>query len=259
MTAPRRRAAPGFIIFEGASRLDGRPIVAIIVKATNNRKMRGRTADRAPQMFIIPVDDRPDRPRPGACPTDCTFFKAGCYVAWARAPLAVWKAYHRGSYARGRAAAAAWIRRERRRTIAQGSRFILRFGAAGDPAALPHLVVRDLAAAAGRWTGYTHAWRRSEMRPLRRWLMASVETETDAREAWAAGWRTFRARRVDAPIMPQEAPCPADLGRSSCAACAGCDGRSLARRSGWTVPVHGYQSGAADRAIAEMSAALGLD
>ena len=41
--------------------------------------------------------------------------------------------------------------------------------------------------------------------------MASADTEAEAKEAWAKGWRTFRVRKgsQDALIKGQEIICPA--------------------------------------------------
>ena len=59
-------------------------------------------------------------------------------------------------------------------------------------------------------TGYTHQWRQSDA--LRGLCMASADSVEDARDAHAAGWRTFRvALPCDAPRIESESICPASV------------------------------------------------
>ena len=68
-----------------------------------------------------------------------------CYVTVFQAPLAVWKAYHRGIYDEAKDGELAGL--------------IVRLGAYGDPAAVPfHVWDRALINSAGH-NGYTHQWR----------------------------------------------------------------------------------------------------
>ena len=84
---------------------------------------------------------------------------------------------------------------------------LIRFGAYGDPAAVPLEVWRPILDLASGWTGYTHQWRRLD--PARwGWLMASCDTVEDRLEAKAAGWRTFRVRAPDAELFDGETVCP---------------------------------------------------
>lgn len=152
--------------------------------------------------------------------------RAGCYVTTFQGPLSVWNAYKRGRYTEDPSNLAAAI-------AAHG----VRWGAYGDPAALPIEVIKRHTPTSMRWTGYTHQWRRPEVQALRAYMMASVESQEAAREAAAAGWRHFRVSRGD-DVLPGEIPCPAsdEAGnRTSCQSCGLCNGmtpRTGVRTSG---------------------------
>ena len=58
--------------------------------------------------------------------------------------------------------------------------------------------------------------------------MASVDSEDEAAEAQAMGWRTFRCRSEDEPVMSGEIMCPAsdEAGKkTTCDTCLLCAGR----------------------------------
>jgi hypothetical protein len=223
----------GFTVYEGPSMLDGSPIVAIatgIRTPSNNRKTGAMV-----QVWILPLDASPlESVRTGAdasvcgdCPLRGLLGKErACYVDLGKAPLGVWRAFHRGAYAE-------W----------SGEAFSrpLRLGAWGDPAALPADVLERLTSSAPKGhTGYTHAWRKLTGRKGRRYrslLMASADSEADGRTARARGWRTFRvlpaASAAEGPILPGESPaevwCPASPeggDRSTCDRCKLCSGSS---------------------------------
>lgn len=143
-----------------------------------------------------------------------------CYVSTFQGPRSVWASWGRGNYpAPSRPQALELARAIEARGI--------RWGAYGDPAAIPTAVVRRWSSA-GRWTGYTHQWRR---RPsLRGYLMASVDSPAEALEAQARGWRTFRVehdRSEDLVLEDLELLCPAsdEAGkRTACDRCGLCNG-----------------------------------
>jgi hypothetical protein len=71
--------------------------------------------------------------------------------------------------------------------------------------------------------------------------MLSVESEDDARLAWANGWRTFRGvspEDGDANVKGREITCPTETRDIQCVKCGLCKGASLEARS-ITIPVHG--------------------
>ena len=156
---------------------------------------------------------------------DCPI-QALCYVNKGHAPLAVWQATQ-GAEPISPAAWDGWA----------GDKPV-RLGSWGDPAAMPVDVLQTVTG--GRWTGYTHQWRK---RPdLVELCMASVETLEQREEATALGWRTFR------PILEGQAPdtgeilCPYVSHGVQCADCMLCNGRRSQAKD-IVVPIHGtYQT-----------------
>jgi len=136
-----------------------------------------------------------------------------CNVDLRNGPGRVWHAWRRGLYPE--LASIGWGFAGR----------MIRFGAYGDPAAVPLRVWKELAAVAAGWTGYTHQW---ETAPgLKPFMMASADNEEDARRAQAAGWRTYRVRAIGAPLMAGEINCPANKkNRVQCINCRLCGGNS---------------------------------
>lgn len=155
----------------------------------------------------------------GSCPHRPVSYRAAgaarCYVDVARAPLSVWRAYHRGRYARE------MPERVRGRS--------LRIGSYGDPAAVPFEVWQGLVSdmAPNIVTGYTHQWRTCDKR-LRGLVMASCDSWRDWFDAKASGWRTFRIlASLDQARTATEIACPASTeagNRMQCASCGICDG-----------------------------------
>ena len=118
----------------------------------------------------------------------------------------------------------------------------LRLGAYGDPMALPIGLIRKLTSFATGHTGYTHSWRLPWSKPYRKFIMASVESESAAAHAHAKGFRTFRVRRDDQPVMPTEIICPAsdEAGhKRTCETCLACDGRRRDGQRSVTIIIHG--------------------
>jgi hypothetical protein len=83
----------------------------------------------------------------------------------------------------------------------------LRLGAYGDPGLVPYDWLRSWTNVAGRWTGYTHQWKRLDSRKHGRFLMASCDTVEEARAAEARGWRFFL-------VTPEGVPGPKKIGRT---------------------------------------------
>jgi hypothetical protein len=151
------------------------------------------------QLFILPHKTAPhkavksgaDAAICGTCPQR-PILGGGCYVAVFQGPLSTWKATRKLKAA----PLSETVARLAERASKQERGPVLRLGAYGDVAALPVDVVRALVAAvSGRVTGYTHGWTAlglAGVEHLRESCMLSVESEEMARQAHAAGWRTFR-------------------------------------------------------------------
>lgn len=224
--------AKGIVLYDGISRLDGRNIVCI---ATLNSK-NAKTGDMVQTWVlrrgvdpVLAVKTQQDHSICGACPQRGDLDRGrSCYVQIHQAPLSIWRAYRRGLYPS--VATTGWdVFNDRP----------VRFGAYGDPAAVPLTVWANLAARASGYTGYTHQWRQfSELKP---YCMASVDSAAEQLLAKAAGWRTFRT--LATPTTPRligEAACPAANGAGlTCAECMACDGTASGRRGDIATPVHG--------------------
>lgn|SRR5262245_46141435 len=220
----------GYVVYEGPSTLDGAPIVAIALTGDSTNRKTGPMmqtyilrADQDPQTAVKRGDDA------SIC-GDCPHRGDTCYVILWQGPRMVYQTYVAGKYPRLTDAAA----------IADlGTDRAVRLGAYGDPAAVPDHVWQALLSRARTWTGYSHQWR--TMPHLRDRVMASVDSPAEAADATAQGWRYFRVRSADQPILPGEISCPAseEAGRRvQCVDCGLCKGTARAARN-ITIIVHG--------------------
>lgn len=205
----------GVVLYEGPSRLDGEPIVVIATLESRNRKTGSMV-----QTWILRSDLDPiaasisgrDASVCGGCPHRHSL-EGACYVRLNQAPLAVYKAYHRGAYARG----------INLRPLLQGR--AIRFGAYGDPAAAPTSLWRTLRRLATLTTGYTHQLGHPRFDPaLLDLCMVSVDTPKQATRAAEMGLRTFRVKTQEAPRLDGEVSCLAESGNQQCITCGLCSG-----------------------------------
>jgi len=214
-TYPPSSSAPlGVILYEGPSLIDGAPI-AVVATGFQRRTANSKTGDMV-QTWILRSDLNPlaaihtgqDVSICGDCPLPGMLEKRqrrtvnrrrACYVNVHQAPLAVYHAYRRGRYEPFDSA--------RHLALFQGR--MLRLGSYGDPVACPVHVWTPLLRVVRGSTGYTHAWREPRFWRYRRFLMASVESLDDARQAQARGWRTFRSAPKGELPAPGEFHCPA--------------------------------------------------
>lgn len=230
----------GIVLYRGPSVLTGAPIVAIAtgLQAARRHSRQGVNAKTGAvvQVYILAGGRNPVAAhasgRDAAVCGDCPHRAGSCYVRLDRGPLQVWRAYQRGRY---------------RQPSLQTARAALaglpvRLGAYGDPAAVPLPVWETALGQAGSHTGYTHQWRTCDP-GLRRWCMASCDSQAEAGQAQAAGWRTFTVVPKGATVPGQLALlCPAseEGGRKlHCVDCRACDGTAGGRHSQVWIPVHG--------------------
>lgn len=140
-----------------------------------------------------------------------------CYVKVMQGPSSVWHAWKRGNYPRLPLIWYADVFTNR----------AVRFGAYGDPVHIPLRIVRWVAFYAKSTTGYTHQWQEPQYQAYRDFLMASVESADGSDMAHRLGWRTFRVRRAEDPLVMGEITCPAsdEAGRKTqCVRCGLCGG-----------------------------------
>lgn len=208
-----RLGANGLVLWEGESAIvPGAPIVAIMTLGSENVK----TGD-VHQVWIMRQDMRPDEAcrtgddeavcgdcemRPGAEP-DETSDIGKCYVQTGREVSSVFKAYKNESYPRYDADPEFYD------ALLKGG--LIRWGAYGEAVLIPFEIVDHLSKLSHGVLGYTHAWRQSYAQPYQKYFMASLNKPEEVEEASSQGWRWFRVRRFDEPLLPGERICPASV------------------------------------------------
>ena len=224
----------GYIIHRGASLLNGAPIVVVAITTSSNVKTGNMV-----QTYILadnsksPVQSARDLDDAAIC-GDCPHRRGmggSCYVNLGQGARAVLDGVNRGIYPVAGADLA--------QLIAQR---MVRLGTYGDPAAVPASVWENLLTTAAGSTGYTHQWRNALGLAVRGFCMASADTEADRDLARSMGFRTFRVRTSDAPVMPGEFICPAsaEAGKTkTCADCGACAGGTASRKADPVIVVHG--------------------
>lgn len=200
------------IVYDGPSLLTGDPIIVVVSAQNGNRKIGHML-----QLWIMLRDVSPiqtvktgtDRAVCGDCNLrgDGHGRRRVCYVETFRSVENIWQA-------RGKAQR---LTPEAFADVARGLQ--LRIGAYGDPVAVPLSVWLPLLAVCGGWTAYSHSWKRADD-AFKAWCMASVDTDQEQAAAAAQGWRTFRVRPVDGPVLASEVICPHE--RDDAVKCAGC-------------------------------------
>lgn len=160
-----------------------------------------------------------------------------CYVNVGQAPLAIWKAWRRGSYPA--------MQDDQLFDIFAGK--FVRFGAYGDPTAIPLAMAQRIADVSAGWTGYTHQWRRPVFQGWRKLIMASVETTKDMQVANSMGWRTFRVIPLEhgSDHHKGEIICPSERGVqcADCLMCSGTSARNSTLKVSIAIPAHGSGAG----------------
>lgn len=203
-------------VYEGPSLLDGSPII-VSVTGHQTPSTNSKTGPMA-QAYIMLRDIPPhEAVKTGADASicgDCIHRCGSCYVLTHQGPLATWNATSKDLQCASRIGFQAKYRG-------------LRLGAYGDPAAAPTWVWRNLTRGVRRYTGFTHQWRHCDPE-LMQWCMASVESEDEAAEAQALGWRTARTKLHTDPIAANEVQCPHETHGVTCQQCGLCAGTSVA-------------------------------
>lgn len=233
---------PGFIFYEGPSRIDGQPIVGIATYGTSNAK----TGDLV-QTWILRSDIHPinaintgaDESICGSCPlrgriadasertkktskfndTATVNKERGCYVAVQNAPLQIYNGYKRGLYPHLTLEAQALL-------AGKG----LRYGSYGDPVAIPMKYWDRLAryCTGKAEPGYTHQWKDKKFSRWAKRVMASTHSLAENELAHSMGWRTFRTITDVSERAGNEIICPASTEggfKATCETCGACNGR----------------------------------
>lgn len=220
-----------FTLYKGPSQLDGQPIghFATGLESPSRNPKTGPMI----QTFILRTDMTPleavssgaDESICGSCPMRGTGGKGrSCYVSLFRAPTQVYR--HTAA--------------SKEPKLHTFNNQAIRFGAYGDPAAVPVDGIARLARRARMSTGYTHQWRTCDQ-DFKKYLMASCDNLADYELAKSMGWRTFRVKSPDQPKLITESVCPAseEGGRmASCLTCGRCNGTE-GRTKDVVIDVHG--------------------
>lgn len=217
--------------------LDGQPIVAVAIDSSDNKKTGNMIQVHILRADLSPVEalwQGKDSSICGNCPhRGPTGDGKGrsCYVTVFQGPAQVYKAFAADKYAESKGPA---LFRNRQ----------VRFGAYGDPAALPLELLRAYARVAAGFTAYTHQWRTVDA-GYADVCMASADNVQDRLDAKAKGYRTFRVRLPDEPIAKGEFSCPASeesgkrLNCNTCMACSGTRFGKVAKAGDVTIIAHG--------------------
>jgi hypothetical protein len=231
-----------YVVYRGASRLNGLPIMAVITglqKPSANRK----TGPLA-QLWILPQVESirqlfDDAETESSVCGDCPLRKNNglgvprqCYVN----PMAMQSIY--------RSSPPSWdapiSELPVNRRLVRG----IRFGAFGDPSALPIELLEQLAARFNnRFTGYTRQWRRFP--EYQRFLMASVLTAQERFDAVTSGWRYFSAIDESEPPPPDSILCLAEAKNVACSDCRLCNGSGRTAKVNVHIPLHGSSANTA--------------
>jgi hypothetical protein len=216
--------------------LNGKPIVAI---ATGLAVKSGNTKTGPMiQTWILDASEEPHLATKSGNDTsvcgDCKLRPANlgvCYVTTFQGPLSIYRTWKRGGY------------QAYKPELLAGE--AIRFGAYGDPAAVPFHIWDEIGLQAVLTTGYTHAWKYCD--PLHKhYCMASVDSEQEAMEARDRGWRTFRVtEEAGDKALSKEVICPAseEAGHKiQCIDCGACDGTSSSRKSHIVIMAHGSRA-----------------
>jgi len=242
----------GVILYEGASALDGAPVVAIanrIMAASTNTKTGAMVQTWILRSDVDPVVALASGADSSVC-GDCRHrprvradgkLRRTCYVNIGRAPLAVYRAYRAGRYLRAGIDFSASL------LPALFGGLAFRIGSYGDPCAVPFQIWRAATLNAAAVNGYTHQWRDARFAAFKLLCMASVDSAQEAFDALRAGWRYFRVRGKSENLAKGEVACPAsaEMGhRTSCAACRACGGLSARAKASIAIVAHGATAGA---------------
>jgi hypothetical protein len=242
---------PSAIAWEGPSVFDGAPIAVIVSNIGNVYSKNPKCGKYMAQATILLADLHPqdailtgrDYSVCGGCKhrgvaatnsRGALVSTRSCYVV-IKGLLSVYHAVKKGSYPRIEPRAIS--EQIRRRAVLRGVPAALRIGSYGDPAAVPTWVWKDLASEVKIVTGYTHQWKQCDQ-ALKSLMMASADTQEEARQAQAMGWRTFRILTPDQKPSPAEAMCLNVRKGTACQACGLCRGTSLKAKH-VAMPLHG--------------------
>ncbi|MEO1377554.1 MAG: hypothetical protein AAFW70_25400 [Cyanobacteria bacterium J06635_10] len=210
-----------YVVWEGASLIDGSPILLILtgfVSPSANRKTGRLIQSWVLQQEFVPTFAAKHGLDEGICGScSLKLSKTGsCYVNLA--PINnMYRKYVACTYSK---------LSKNEIELLKYYRYPIRIGSYGDPTAVPFDVWKPIILASGSHTGYTHNWLFCD-NLWKQYLMASVQSLGEARVAQNRGWRTFRIIAPDASLTQNEILCRnTEDDRNRCDNCYLCDGKS---------------------------------
>ena len=221
----------GFVMYEGASQIDGQPIVVVATLKSSNVKTGNMVQTWILRQDLHPVESSAqgaDVSICGNCPHRHNTGGA-CYVNIGQAPAQVWKTYQRGGYPvfNSRDHAQYFIGRK------------VRLGSYGDPAAMPYEIAEQMVNMSLGHTGYTHqAARKFFDKRFLTLCQVSADTPKQALKFQAMGGKTFRVALEGDALMDGEIECLSDSKGISCLDCGLCNGV----KQNIAITVHGSRS-----------------
>lgn len=243
------------VVWRGTSALDN--VSPIVVLATYDTRDGDHSSANVKtggmmQLYILRDDTHPmdtlqtgaDTAICGSCPhmSKSAGGSGACYVQVFRAPSGIWKAYKRDGLRTDRDGNPTSVGDSLPYDVTAFVGRKVRFGAYGDPAAVPAHVWSEIAEASGhRITGYTHAWRTCDPQ-FAKWCMASCDSMEDYAAARRKGYRAFLVRALGSDKPKGLVVCPASVEagkRTVCADCLQCGGTSSGRTASITIMAHG--------------------
>ena len=233
------RKPKGYVVWQGPSEIDGKPIVLIMTgfQASSKNQKTGAMI----QTYILRSDIPPieamqsgeDVSICGDCPHKATE-NGTCYVRVDTGPNTVYRAFKRGSYTVPSMPSVT-------RLAMMGQ--TLRLGTYGDPCAIPFSVWENLLVHTIGHTGYTHQWKQERFSAFKVICMASCDNLDEDSRAKGLGWRTFTIVPKDTrEYIPGALLCPAseEAGKVlTCAQCLACGGTTSRNKASVFIPVHG--------------------
>jgi hypothetical protein len=173
----------GFVLYEGPSLFDGKPITVIVTLKSDNEKTGNMVQTWIMRSDMSPTDILRLKLDYSVC-FKCRFSGGdGCYVNLGQGPLAIWNAYKNGTYLN------IHENLELAQTLLKNR--AIRIGSYGDPTAIPFQYWDFLLSFGnGINTGYTHNWEQCD-KSFRSILQASCDSENEAILAQNLGWKTF--------------------------------------------------------------------
>jgi hypothetical protein len=225
----------GYIIYRGLSLINNMPIVVVAITKRSTNSKTGNVV----QTYILvdnghtPLDNLKSLDDIAICGS-CIHrrgLKGACYVNVGQGVTQVYKSLLKGNYP-------ADLKEARRQSKGK----TVRLGTYGDPASVPVWVWDELLAESKDHLGYTHQWKDGLANPVMNFCMASADNEADRVQAKSLGFRTFRVKRADEPLLKGEFACPASAEegkRLTCSTCTACSGGVGTRKGDPAIIVHG--------------------